>query len=70
MLDMLSAWNRAFSAYEGRDFPEALSLFNSIYQQNQQDRVAKLYLDRCEKYIAEPPVLEKWDNGVDNLTEK
>ncbi|MDR2739947.1 MAG: adenylate/guanylate cyclase domain-containing protein [Treponema sp.] len=70
MLDMLNNWNRAFSVYENQGFPEALNLFNAIYQENQQDRVAKLYLDRCKKYTTEPPAPEKWDNGVDNLTEK
>ncbi|GHV72964.1 adenylate/guanylate cyclase domain-containing protein [Spirochaetia bacterium] len=69
-LDMLSLWNRGFSAYENRDFPAALELFKTIYRGNDQDRVAKLYLDRCEKYIAAPPAPETWDNGVDNLTEK
>jgi adenylate cyclase len=70
MLDMLDNWNSAFSAYESQAFPEALRLFRAIYEENDQDRVAKLYLDRCEKYAAEPPAPEKWDNGVDNLTEK
>jgi adenylate cyclase len=70
MLDMLKLWNRGFSAYENRNFPEALNHFKTIYQKNDQDRVAKLYLDRCEKYIAAPPAPETWDNGVDNLTEK
>ncbi|MDR2080112.1 MAG: adenylate/guanylate cyclase domain-containing protein, partial [Treponema sp.] len=50
VLDMLNNWNRAFSVYENQGFPEALNLFNAIYQENQQDRVAKLYLDRCRKY--------------------
>jgi adenylate cyclase len=70
LLDMLTLWDRGFAAYESRDFPEALNLFKSIYQENEQDRVAKLYLDRCERYIATSPPEEKWDNGVDNLTEK
>jgi adenylate cyclase len=70
MLDMLDNWNSAFDAYENQAFPEALRLFRAIYGKNDQDRVAKLYLDRCEKYAAEPPAPEKWDNGVDNLTEK
>jgi class 3 adenylate cyclase len=70
MLDMLGLWDRGFSAYEGRNFPEALELFKTIYRENNRDRVAKLYLDRCEKYIAVPPAPETWDNGVDNLTEK
>jgi class 3 adenylate cyclase len=70
MTDMLTNWSRAFTAYENQDFSQGLNLFNAIYQENQQDRVAKLYRDRCEKYTAEPPAPEKWDNGVDNLTEK
>ncbi|MFP3042683.1 adenylate/guanylate cyclase domain-containing protein [Treponema primitia] len=68
--DMLSVWEKAFNAYENQDFAGALDLFKSIYQKNDQDRVAKLYLDRCEKYTAAPPSPEKWDTGVDNLTEK
>jgi hypothetical protein len=70
MLDMLPIWDRGMAAYENRDFPEALDLFKTIYQDNDQDRVAKLYLDRCERHIASPPPDEKWDSGVDNLTEK
>ncbi|GHV24539.1 adenylate/guanylate cyclase domain-containing protein [Spirochaetia bacterium] len=70
MLNMLDLWNRGFNAYENRDFPAALNLFKTIYRGNNQDRVAKLYLDRCEKYIAGPPAPATWDNGVDNLTEK
>jgi class 3 adenylate cyclase len=70
MPDMLNNWGSAFTAYENQDFPKALNLFKAIYQENQQDRVAKLYLDRCEKYTADPPAPKMWDNGVDNLTEK
>ncbi|MDR1248350.1 MAG: adenylate/guanylate cyclase domain-containing protein [Treponema sp.] len=70
MVDMTAEWSRAFSAYENQAFSEALDLFRAIRQKNDQDRVAKLYLDRCEKYAADPPSPEKWDNGVDNLVEK
>ncbi|GHT79842.1 adenylate/guanylate cyclase domain-containing protein [Spirochaetia bacterium] len=70
LLDMITVWDRGFSAYENRNFSEALNLFKTIYQNNEQDRVAKLYLDRCERYIAAPPADAQWDNGVDNLTEK
>jgi adenylate cyclase len=67
---MLAKWDRAFGAYENQEFSGALRLFGEIYQENDQDRVAKLYLDRCKKYAADPPAPEAWDNGVDNLTEK
>jgi adenylate cyclase len=69
-LEMTAAWERALQAYEERDFPGAKNIFASILRQNGQDRVAKLYVDRCEKNIAAPLTPEKWDSGVDNLTEK
>jgi adenylate cyclase len=70
LADMVSRWERGFAAYEARDFAEALNLFKPIYGENNGDRTAKLYIDRCEKYLSAPPPDEKWDNGVDNLTEK
>jgi adenylate cyclase len=70
LLEMIPSWEKAFSAYEARSFLEAQNIFDIIYQKNPDDRVAKLYIDRCVKYLAAPPSEEKWDNGVDNLTEK
>ena len=70
MQDMVKSWDTGFEAYEGMDFKTARDLFYSIMQKNEKDMVAKLYFDRCEKYLATPPVPEKWDDGVDNLTEK
>jgi class 3 adenylate cyclase/CHASE2 domain-containing sensor protein len=70
LLDMIPVWEKGFKAYEAQSFLEAENSFNIVYQKNPDDRVAKLYLDRCEKYLASPPAAEKWDNGVDNLTEK
>jgi hypothetical protein len=67
---MIDMWDSGFAAYENRDFSGALNLFKTIYQNNEKDRTAKLYLDRCERFIAAPPSDEQWDNGVDNLTEK
>jgi adenylate cyclase len=67
---MIPRWEQAFKAYEERNFAEALNVFKPIYDENDRDRVAKLYIDRCEKYLTAPPADEKWDNGVDNLTEK
>jgi adenylate cyclase len=70
LTDMIPRWERGLAAYEGRNFTEALDFFRPIYDENSGDRVAKLYIDRCEKYLAAPPLDEKWDDGVDNLTEK
>jgi len=68
MLDMVKAWEKAFEAYENRDFAGAKKTFAEIYQEDDEDATAKLYVKRCEGFIASPPPNE-WD-GVDNLTEK
>ncbi|MDR1127878.1 MAG: adenylate/guanylate cyclase domain-containing protein, partial [Treponema sp.] len=70
LTDMIPRWERGFAAYEERNFAEALNFFRPIYSGNSGDRTAKLYIDRCEKYLSAPPPDEKWDDGVDNLTEK
>jgi adenylate cyclase len=70
LLEMIGLWDRAFAAYENRDFAEAQNLFSEIRRIFPQDRTTELYRRRCENYLATPPTLEKWDNGVDNLTEK
>ncbi|MDR0877561.1 MAG: adenylate/guanylate cyclase domain-containing protein [Treponema sp.] len=70
LLKIVEVWDQGFAAYEKKNFPEALKAFKAIYQANENDLVAKKYLDRCEKYIAVPPSEKEWDDGVDNLTEK
>jgi len=68
MLEMVKVWEKAFEAYENRDFEGAKKIFTEIFQKDEEDSTAKLYIDRCAKYIAAPPP-KAWD-GVDNLTEK
>jgi adenylate cyclase len=70
LLDMVGAWDKGFKAYEAKEFLEAKNIFSTILQKDNSDRVAKLYLGRCEKYLKTPPTSEEWDDGVDNLTEK
>jgi adenylate cyclase len=70
LLEMVDKWEQGFKAYEDKDFLMAKNIFSVIYQKNEKDSVSKLYIDRCDKYLASPPVPEKWDDGVDNLTEK
>ena len=67
---MVKDWEKAFEFYENRDFLSAQNIFNSIYQQNNADITAKLYMTRCAKYLESPPDEKVWDSGVDNLTEK
>jgi adenylate cyclase len=61
-------WEMAFKNYENKNFAEAKKLFAWTSQQKTDDKVAKLYLERCERFIASPPPSD-WD-AVDNLTEK
>jgi class 3 adenylate cyclase/CHASE2 domain-containing sensor protein len=68
--ELAGIWEKAFKAYENRRFSEALRVFGAIHQKYPRDMVAGLYQDRCEKYSAAPPPEDKWENGVDNLTEK
>jgi class 3 adenylate cyclase/CHASE2 domain-containing sensor protein len=70
LAELTGVWEKAFKAYENRRFSEALRVFKAVYQKYPQDLTAKLYQDRCEKYRAAPPPEDKWENGVDNLTEK
>jgi adenylate cyclase len=70
LLDMVDTWEKGFVAYEAKDFLAAKNIFTVVSQKYPQDEVAKLYIGRCEKYIAAPPSPEKWDDGVDSLTEK
>ncbi|MDR3337685.1 MAG: CHASE2 domain-containing protein [Treponema sp.] len=70
LLDRVFRWEQGFTSYENRDFAGALNFFTPMYQENSADRVAKLYIDRCEKHLSDPPPDETWDGGVDNLTEK
>jgi adenylate cyclase len=70
LLDMVSLWEKGFKAYEAKEFHEAKNIFAAIRQKDNTETVAKLYFGRCEKYLETPPAPEKWDDGVDNLTEK
>jgi adenylate cyclase len=70
MIAGVEKWNRAFAAYEAMDFAGALRDFSEISRANPADGAARLYVRRCEKYLAEAPSAEKWNDGVDNLTEK
>jgi adenylate cyclase len=68
LVDMVRHWEEAFKAYESKNFEGAKKLFTEVFQKDPEDKVAKLYLNRCEEFIASPPPAD-WD-GVDNLTEK
>lgn len=57
---MLEAFDRGFKLYIERKFNEALEAFNEALSHNPSDPVSKLYVERCQDYLAEPPPAE-WD---------
>jgi adenylate cyclase len=65
-LDMVRIWEQGFAAYEKKEFAEAEKIFAELYRKDSGDGAAKLYMDRCGKYIG---TRHDWD-CVDNLTEK
>jgi hypothetical protein len=70
LVEMTEKWDAAFKAYEGRNFAAAGNIFKAVCLQNPEDRTARLYLDRCAAFLKSPPAEDKWEDGVDNLTEK
>jgi class 3 adenylate cyclase len=70
LAEMVRQWEGAFTAYEGRNFAAAGNVFKEICRRNPADRPARLYLDRCAACLKSPPPPDKWEDGVDNLTEK
>jgi len=67
-LKAVEQWEKAIDQFEAKQFTQALETLSSLKQKNPEDRVAGLYIERCEAYIKEPPPSD-WD-AVKNLTEK
>ncbi|MCL2805696.1 MAG: CHASE2 domain-containing protein [Treponema sp.] len=61
-------WEQAIDFYEEKRFREALLTFKAVYENNNEDRVAELYIERCKKLTENPPP-DSW-NAINNLTEK
>jgi adenylate cyclase len=61
-------WETAMARYEKKEFQAAAEIFSSIAARREQDGAARLYMEKCLAYIADPPP-DDWD-GVNNLIEK
>jgi adenylate cyclase len=66
--EYLAVWERALGLFEQGFFEMAGELFSRLSKKAPEDKVAKLYAERCRSYAASPPPAG-WD-GVSNLTEK
>ena len=57
--------------YLNRDFVKAMQAFATLLQDvNNEDKAAKLHLDRCTYWLSHPPNDETWQDGVWTMTEK
>ncbi len=65
---MVSFFQAGFNLYHEKKFSEALEQFNKALEINSEDPPAKIYVERCEDYIKEPPP-ENWD-GVFTMKTK
>lgn len=66
--EQVELWEQAIELYETRHFTEAKEKFQRVMNRDMNDQVAALYIERCEKFLANPPE-DSWD-GVFNLTQK
>jgi adenylate cyclase len=66
--ELLKIWSEGVTFYENRDFAGGLKIFKSIFRVDPEDKTAKLYLDRCESYLAGAAV--PYEFPINNLTEK
>ncbi len=67
--DDLPQFNEAISLYKNQKFAEACDLFKAILVSGENDNVARLYVERCERLLEEGWNPKTWD-GVERLETK
>ena len=68
MQQVLELYNEALNLYKERKFKEAMDKFNKALEIKPDDGPSKLYVERCEIFLENPPG-EDWD-GVFTMTTK
>jgi adenylate cyclase len=58
----LSDWNATVAAFRSRDWARALALSQAAVSLRPHDMVAKLYVERCTRFLAAPPPAD-WDGA-------
>ncbi len=59
-LKAVEAFNRGYACYHEKKFSEAVTAFNLALSLNPNDNTSKIYVERCQEYITEPPPND-WD---------
>jgi two-component system sensor histidine kinase ChiS len=60
------AFAHAINLYKLRQFSEAIEVFENVYNINQHDKTAELYIARCRRFI-EKGVPHDWD-GIETIS--
>lgn len=58
--ELVDHFNKGYELYHHNNFTEAKSYFEKALTFETDDKVSKLYIERCEDYIQEPPD-QNWD---------
>lgn len=58
--DLLTHFNQGYEFYHQKKFSEALAAFNKALDLNPADGPSRLYIERCNEFIASAPP-EEWD---------
>jgi len=64
-LATLKLFAEALAIYSEGNFAEAARLFSESWRQNQGDRVAKIYWERCQSGLATPPKTQDRPHNLD-----
>jgi Tfp pilus assembly protein PilF len=68
MTKVLELYNKGLDCYKKKEFGPAKELFRQALEVRPDDGPSKLYLERCELLIQNPPPAD-WD-GVFTMTSK
>ena len=67
-LNYLTLWESAYALYKKRRWQDALDAFARLAQIQPEDRVAALYVNRCQDFVNNPPTIT-WD-GIQRFDAK
>ena len=67
LMEVVNNFKAGRQHYNKGDFDKAIALFKECLKANEHDKLAQIYIDRCEALITEPP--KDWD-GVFVMTSK
>lgn len=60
ILEMVKNFGEGYEHYHRKQFDKAITLFNRAVQAHSEDETSKIYIERCQEFIQEPPPSD-WD---------